>query len=258
MNHQRNNSKPSHYSGITYHGTTFTTHFHNSYELICVLNGSIKVTVNTTAASLGERDFLLIPPCVTHSITESENAAYFIAIITPDYIPDFFETHKKNESYLFSMKNDSFAYLETYFFRENAVADYHLKACLYIILSYAENGKNLLPADRTGYDFVLTVNSYIADHFQEPIKRAQLAKITGYEEHYFSSLFKHNFGLTLCQYINLHRISYALNLLCTTDKSIGQIALECGFSSVKAFNNVFLLQMGEPPSQYRKSNNQKR
>ena len=155
MNHQQINSRPSHYSGITYCGSSFPTHFHNSYELICVLKGNIKVTINSHSILLCEKDFLLISPCMIHSISESSDSIFFIAIITADYIPYFFETHKKSEAYIFSVDHDSFAYLKKYLFENNNQSDYQLKACFY--------------------------NSYIADHFIEPIKRAQLAKITGYE-----------------------------------------------------------------------------
>ena len=252
MNHQQINSRSSHYSGITFRDHSFETHFHNSYELICVLKGSIKVTVNSQSAILREKDFILIPPCMLHSISESRDAIFFIAIITADYIPDFFAAHKKNETPIFSVDEISFDYLKKYLFEKKYHSDYQLKACFYIILSFAEQGKCLLASNSINYDFVFAVNSYIADHFTEPIRRAQLAEVTGYEEHYFSSLFQKNFGSNLCQYVNSQRISYALKLLSETDSTVSQIALECGFSSVKEFNNAFMLQMNETPSQYRK------
>ena len=190
MNHQKINSKPSHYSGITYCGKSFATHFHNSYELICVLKGDVQVTINAYSTSLHENYFLLIPPCMIHSISESENAVFFIAILTADYIPDFFERHKKNEIYMFTVESDSFSYLNDHFFQKRRPDGYLLKACLYIILAYAEKGEKLIPTRSTDYDFIFAVNLYIAEHFFEPIKRTQLAQITGYEEHYFSNLFK--------------------------------------------------------------------
>ena len=252
MNHQKINSKPSHYSGIMYYGKSFTAHFHNSYELICVLKGNLKVTVNTKDIYLHETDFLLISPCMTHSISDNSDSVFFIAIVSADQIPDFFETHKKSEIYLFSVEDDTFAYLQNHLFQEEMPAYFRRKACLYMLLSYAEQGKCFSPTSFENYDFILTINSYIAEHFQTPVTRAELAKLTGYEEHYFSHLFRKNFGLTLCQYVNSHRISHALTLLSTTPEKISCIALECGFSSVKDFNNAFLRQLGQTPSEYRR------
>lgn len=252
MNHQMINSQPSHYSGITYCSSVFDTHFHNSYELICVRKGCITVTVNSHSIRLHETDFLLIPPCMMHSISDSNNSLFFIAIITSDYIPDFFEAHKRNEIFIFSVDDLSLRYLEEYLLSEKKQPIYRLKSCFYMILSFAEQGTCIAASECTNYEFASTVSSYVADHFAEPIKRSQLAEITGYEEHYFSNLFRKNFGLNLCQYVNLHRISFALKLLHTTDASISQVAIECGFSSVKEFNSVFLRQMNETPSQYRK------
>ena len=137
-------------------------------------------------------------------------------------------------------------------FQATELSDYQLKACLYILLSFAEKGICISASDSINYDFIFIVNSYIAEHFTEKIKRSQLAEITGYEEHYFSYLFRKNFGMSLCQYVNSHRISYSLKLLCSNNANICRIALECGFSSVKEFNNVFMQEMHETPSQYRK------
>lgn len=140
MKHQLINSQSSHYSGITYCDSTFDTHFHNSYELICVLKGSIQVAFNSQSIPLCEKQFLLIPPCMLHSISESSNSAFFIAIITTDYISDFATIHKNGETYIFSVDDDSFTYLKKHLFQANKQSDYQLKACLYMLLSFGRKG----------------------------------------------------------------------------------------------------------------------
>ena len=253
MKHQSINSRVTHYSGITYYGNTFEAHFHNSYELICVLKGSIKVTVNSNDATLGEKEFILISPCMVHGISESANAVYFIAIITTDYIPDFFEANKRDIARIFSVDSETFGYIRSHLFEAKGQQVYQLKACLYMLLSFAERGKLFLTSADMNYDFIFAVNSYITEHFSAKITRAELAALTGYEEHYFSSVFKKNFRIGLKRYINTYRISHAARLLRATDAKIARIALDSGFSSVKEFNNVFLSLMSETPSQYRKN-----
>ena len=99
MKHQVENSRSTHYRGTLYHGTCFSAHFHNSYELICVLSGEVSVTVNGQISVLSEREFFLISPCAAHSISSAEESVFFISIISPDYIADFYESHKGDVAY---------------------------------------------------------------------------------------------------------------------------------------------------------------
>jgi transcriptional regulator GlxA family with amidase domain len=48
------------------------------------------------------------------------------------------------------------------------------------------------------------------------------------------------------------RIEHAKQLLLSTDLGNVQIAMECGFSSVSTFHQVFLATVGQPPMQYRR------
>ena len=253
MKHQTENSRATHYSGILYHGSSFSPHFHNSYELIAVLTGDVTVTVNGQRHRLNEKDFFLISPCAAHSITSSEDSDLFISIISPDYVSDFHESHKENISYRFTVSEDAFAFIRAHLIDKSERTRYELKACLYALLSFADAGEKTCASEDKNYSFVYSVNCYITEHFTEPIRRAHLAAATGYEEHYFSGLFKKNFGMSLTRYVNTYRVTHAARLLRTTDAKVCRIALDSGFSSVKEFNNVFRELMSDTPVGYRKS-----
>ena len=252
MKHQVENSRSTHYRGTLYKGTCFSAHFHNSYELICVLSGGVSVTVNGQTSELCEREFFLISPCAAHSISSTDDAVFFISIISPDYITDFYESHKGDVAYRFFVDDDAFEYIKAHLVEKEGQTRYELKSCLYMALSFVDSGERVRMSEDNNYSFIYAVNRYIADNFAEPIKRAHLAALTGYEEHYFSEVFKKNFGMGFVRYVNTYRIAHAARLLGSTDDKICQIALDCGFSSVKEFNNVFLILMSETPSQYRK------
>ena len=251
MIHQLINSGVAHYSGILYHGTSFGAHFHNSYELIWMLEGTASLTIcgkNVTAAA-GE--LILISPCVVHEIHADAKASFFIAVIAPGYITDYAETHKNDLAVRFTIDSDAGALVEKMLIGRKLPPPYALKACFYLILSFAENGSVLLHADQYDITFVYAVNSHIAGHFTEPLRRQDLAQLLGYEEHYFSCLFKKNFGMGLRKYLNTYRISHACQLLTTTDQTVSAIALGSGFSSVREFNTVFGELLGMTPTAYR-------
>lgn len=253
MEHQLINSKATHYSGIVYSDHSFEPHFHNSYELIYAMKGRIGITVGREIVNLSEGELILIAPCVVHEITDDEKATFFIAIITPNYITDFFEAHQNDLAIRFHIDAEAADFIRQHLIREPLPTAYQIKACFYLLLSFAENGTVVLSAKDNSISFVYTVNSYIADHFTGKLQRKDLAQLLGYEEHYFSTLFYKNFGMGFRAYLNQCRLSSACQLLQTTKSSVSSIAFDSGFSSVREFNNVFSRLMGTTPTEYRKS-----
>lgn len=73
---------------------------------------------------------------------------------------------------------------------------------------------------------------------------------------HFRSLFKADIGMTLPQYINLTRLSAAVHLLQSTDKTISNIATDVGYNEVPYFTKAFKDEFGISPKEMRKSKNQ--
>ena len=72
---------------------------------------------------------------------------------------------------------------------------------------------------------------------------------------HFRSLFKTDIGMTLPQYINLTRLSAAVHLLQSTDKTISNIATDVGYNEVPYFTKAFKDEFGISPKEMRKSKN---
>lgn len=69
---------------------------------------------------------------------------------------------------------------------------------------------------------------------------------------HFRSLFKTDIGMTLPQYINLTRLSAAVHLLQSTDKTISNIATDVGYNEVPYFTKAFKDEFGISPKEMRK------
>lgn len=251
MIHQLINSNVAHYSGITYKGKVFDSHFHNSYELLHVIDGQITVKIGTDTFVLEESEFFLIAPCAVHSITCDENAHFFIAIISSDYIPDYSATHQNDVLVRFSIDDDSMEFINERMISSKTRQKYILKSCLYLVLSFAVKGDVLLSSKSVERSFIFAVNTYISEHFKENLSRKDLARLVGCEEHYFSTLFHKHFGMNMRKYINMYRVSYACGKLKTTNDAVSSIALDSGFSSIREFNSVFSELMGLTPKELR-------
>ena len=68
---------------------------------------------------------------------------------------------------------------------------------------------------------------------------------------YLSTLFRREYGCTLTEYVNRERIDRGIYLLRRTEKSIQEIAAECGIQDVNYFIKLFKKQTGLTPSRYR-------
>lgn len=98
---------------------------------------------------------------------------------------------------------------------------------------------------------VVAAVEYILRHIAEDIDISHLIDLYGKGKTYFYSNFKHAVGLTPNQFINRLRMQIAMHLLITTDKSITDIAFECGYNSIHYFNKHFKQYREISPREFR-------
>lgn len=104
-----------------------------------------------------------------------------------------------------------------------------------------ETGENIRPA-----------LEYIAAHFHEVITIKQLASAVHLSESYFMNQFQKHVGFSAMEYISHLRISKACRELIRTQKTILEIAIDCGFRNISNFNRQFRKIVGCSPTEYRK------
>jgi AraC-like DNA-binding protein len=94
--------------------------------------------------------------------------------------------------------------------------------------------------------------TYIDENFKNRISLDQLAEQFYISKFHLSREFKTLYGVTIGNYIQLQRINYAKKLLRFSDKSIENIAGECGIPDTSYFNKVFKKSENITASQYRR------
>lgn len=116
---------------------------------------------------------------------------------------------------------------------------------------YVDLGKN---SRRLGEQDIAPINeaiAYIDRHLSENIRLADLAAIAHVSPAYFSTLFKRLNGLSPIEYIVHKRIQLAVEEICTTTKSLTEIAMDCGFNNSTNFYKAFRKVTGRTPVSYR-------
>jgi len=88
--------------------------------------------------------------------------------------------------------------------------------------------------------------------YAEPLDIRSLARIAHVSEAHFIRTFRATFGETPHRYLQRRRVERAMFLLRATDRSVTEICLDTGFTSLGTFSRTFHDIVGEPPTAYRK------
>ena len=84
-----------------------------------------------------------------------------------------------------------------------------------------------------------------------PLDVPNLASMACVSEAHFIRTFKATFGETPHRYLQRRRVERAMYRLRTSDRSVTDICMEVGFSSLGTFSRTFRDIVGETPSQFR-------
>ena len=90
--------------------------------------------------------------------------------------------------------------------------------------------------------------------YAEPLDVRAVAAVAHVSEAHFIRTFRGVFGETPHRYLQRRRVERSTFLLRETDRSITEICLDVGFTSLGTFSRTFREIVGETPSGYRAGN----
>ena len=248
-------------------------HWHKEWELIRIIEGFFQIFIDNKQFNLSKGDIMLIPSETLHG-GEPDDCIY--ECLDFDLYAlfkklDFAKAHLRP----FYRKN----YITQIYFPKNDQCEFNiianklmhcfdddcpeLDAICYIgnIFSYIiKNGRYSTQKDNSDSRWVYKIKpvlEYIDQHFGETISLEDLARIAGMNEKYFCRVFYSLTHYTPMNYVNFYRIEQAAYMLDTTDLSVTDIGMECGFWESSHFTKVFKKYKGTTPKKYRQNLHQK-
>jgi AraC-like DNA-binding protein len=90
--------------------------------------------------------------------------------------------------------------------------------------------------------------------YAEPLDVRAVAAVAHVSEAHFIRSFRAVFGETPHRYLQRRRVERSMFLLRETDRSITDVCLDVGFTSLGTFSRTFRKIVGETPSAYRMGN----
>lgn len=248
-----------------------------SMEIVEVTSGAVMVQIGTELVAAAQGDFLYIPPAMTFRVDAATDYAavrgmifdmsiieanlenfdsevfYMFYVQSKNKITVFGTDHPVNPTLKRFMTEsyDEYSEKEICYKLPIRANIYHMMTAL---LRYYCGSKNEL--DRMIYHNVLRLRpviSYIDEHFREKIYIEELSAMINVSPDYFTKMFKESIGKTPIDYINGMRVNSAMELLCTTEMSMTEIAEAIGFCNPNYFHKIFKQYMMTSPLAYRKS-----
>ncbi len=121
----------------------------------------------------------------------------------------------------------------------------------YILMLYQLSGAHV---ERSNYHWIVRAFlDYANAFYNKEITVSDIANLYGINKKYAGRIFKKHMGMSFSEYLNTRRIKQAKTLLKSTNTSITDISLECGYNNISYFNKIFKNATGRTPNEYRRT-----
>lgn len=237
---------------------SFPPHLHSYIEIIYVMEGNITVNINDNVKKLTQGDVAVSFPNDIHSYNTEGVSRVIVMIFSPEIISGYFKkvaNKTLKDSFLNKEIIDESIYvLVDMLFNEFKTSndEYVIKGFLYSIIGKLNKYFIFIDSKHAYNTTIQSLLKYIEGNYDKNITLESVAKTLGFSKFYLSRIFTNKIGYQFNDYVNRLRINAAQKLISETDMLIFNIALECGFESLRNFNRVFKSYTGVTPTEFRK------
>lgn len=247
---------------------TFKAHYHSDWEFIAVLEGEMEYSINGRVIELEKGDSLFVNSNPVHFGFSSKHrdCKYICLIVHPSlfctnpYIERNYIAPVCNSGYEYLITKDTAVHsLITQVYnkkqsgKDNLYFDiqsdlFRLAEAVYELLDRLPN----ISESRQDFSGIRTMLDFIAKNYGEKITLSDIAESANVCNNSCIAIFKKFTNFTPMEYLTNFRLEKACVLLRETDKTVAEIAFDCGFSGGSYFGEVFKRSMGITPKKYRK------
>ncbi|NSW90906.1 MAG: helix-turn-helix transcriptional regulator [Firmicutes bacterium] len=247
------------------------THFHNSYEIIYVVEGKAQFHINNKAYNITPGNIIFINNLESHhlKVISYPYKRYFIlidplwfqSVINDPILLSLFKNrpwHFRHTICLDTAIRDVITELFTKMFAEfKDKKDYWILAIesylqkLLVLLYRNYRGIFPLVSYTKPMETIFQVQKHIEENCTGEISLETVSKLFYIDKYYLSRLFRETTGFTFKEYLILQRISRAKERLFYTNNSITKVGIDSGFNNVNHFIRIFKKYTGTTPLKYR-------
>ena len=253
-------------------------HWHNSFELIEVVEGKFYCNVDGSEFLINKGNICIINRGRLHHIYTEDHNAFKCRKKTIIFNPDYFiKDENIYEKYILPLlEKDAFAHIqfnikkgigldinalmkEIEALEDEKPIGYELeeysliyKVIRYLYLAYQSSKQSIHTAYDANVQIQRNMTSFIHEHFSSKIGLEDIAEAGQVSKSTCIRLFHKYTGKSPIDFLNNYRLQMSAEKLVTTSEQITEIAYACGFGQPSYFNRLFLKEYNMTPNQYRK------
>ena len=254
---------------------SFLAHWHNEIEMLLVLDGKMKVGINSETRNLISGDLAICKSGDIHFYDGLDSRCRGLVIaFAPQVIEDvisipanfrlstpFIDRATVSSACLNPSAIEEIRLTMQKMHSEMDRKDKHYQVFVLSLLHEliglslrhlpVNSNVNIRPEPAAARKLTQKAIKYVENNYALPISLEKVAQHLGITEVYFSRVFIKVTGLNFKTYLNKLRIEKAKNMILYSDDPIVEIASKCGFGSIRTFNRVFKTEKGISPTQLR-------
>lgn len=250
-------------------------HAHDFWEIYYLYQGNIRYFIKDTIFPLRENSLVIIKKNLLHRTRYESDSVHGRILLNFD--DSYFREICKNFPLekisdllacpVISLEEENKVFMETILanlekeyknedcFSQARITSLMTELLVFILRKLVHSQGNLQKRKKflSSEDLVIErAAQYISTHFREPISLNFMADYVSLSPQYFSKKFHVSTGFGFKEYLLHLRIQEACKLLALTQKTVTEIAFDCGFNDGNYFGNIFTKIKGISPLQYRK------
>lgn len=256
--------KTGHLGIRVYKTNSVQCHWHDEFEFILPISDGCRCIVNSKQVTVEPGKALLVFPGELHS-ANSPSEEFYAVVFHPNVIAgeelrhlvypnmDYWRVYDKEDSRCYDVVETLFKICEVYNEKFDGF-ELMLKGLLLQVAGYIfKNGLyGTMKSDDVKSDIFYEIIDFVNNNIEEKLTLDYVASSLNVSRSYISRLFRVNTGNSFCEYITDTRIENAKKRILSTNDSILEIALKCGFENVSYFDKIFKQKTGVTPLNFRR------
>lgn len=248
-------------------GSTFSEHWHDSIEIIFVMDGMGYATLEDRTYAMQSGEFALINLRDVHStmtpedyVTILQYPLEFLEKVIPDieeirFVVPYRPETEKDKAILAELSQELYAISAAYLSAGGGnKLDIYLHSFKFLQTLYNKcrvKAKQNKRREQQLYRLDPLLEFTNANHSRK-ITIEEAADVLSLQPQYFCRIFKATMGSTYLGYVNQVRLGYIYYDLQYTSLPINRILENHGFTNLKLFRRLFYEKFGTTPSELRK------
>jgi len=253
--------------------TVEKTHYHNVHQIILVIAGAARFDIDAKSYTVRQNAVVCISNLEKHSvkILESPYKRYVLSLPqdfghgTLSNTPLLSIVLQRPESFSHVIGLDDEISHDIRLIFEAMLAENTEKKAFWslrcdslaadLLIRLYRYSSSSFPGNETNdaINIVTRVQNHIIQNADREITLEDMAKQNYISKYYLSRIFKEVTGYTFKDYLILHRLSIAKDLLLHSDKTVTDVCLLSGYNNVNHFIRSFKNLEGVTPYQYKKT-----